>query len=380
MNLEESSKNKKPNEKEMKTDSKPKDKSENEQPELNILSTFQLYNEEASSIFKDNICNTLELNFGFKKINYPNKIFTKKISYNNNKEIEIIQNEETEFTIKDKILKFLFDNNFNVFVKDEKDKILEEIKSEKSNKTIEININGIKLNISPYKEIEISGIYKMKNFSFNLFDENEVSIIYSNIDNKEDINYKYCIIEAKLNPKKVNNLIGKIKKDINLLNILDKKPAIILGFINSDNIKDKNHFNSLKNKKCVIYGIKNSFLCGKNITRPIDWNCERKIIKLSQKVEEIYNYIKSIKKEEKEKNKEIEEEEEEIEEKEEEEDKNKKEEIDTTKNKEKEVQKKKDKKEQKENESIKEINKKKEKELILLKKKKKKEISKMKDN
>ena len=246
MNLDESSKNKKNKknkDKDMKKDSKPKDKSENETSDNAISSSIQLFNEETRAIFRDNICNTLEYNFGFKKLNYPNKIFTKKIAYDNNKEIELIQNEETSITIKDSILKFLFENNFKVSIKDEKDTLIEEVKSETSNKITEININGIKLIISPYKEMEISGIYKMKNYSVNLFDENEVSIIYSNIDNKEEINFKYSIIEAKLNPKKVTNLINKIKKDVNLLNLLDKKPAIILVFINSVNIKDKNHFN-----------------------------------------------------------------------------------------------------------------------------------------
>ena len=372
MNLDESSKNKKNKDKDMKKYSKPKDQSENETSDNAISSSIQLFNEETRAIFRDNICNTLEYNFGFKKLNYPIKIFTKKIAYDNNKEIELIQNEETSITIKDSILKFLFENNFNVSIKDEKDTLIEEVKSETSNKITEININGIKLIISPYKEMEISGIYKMKNFSVNLFDENEVSIIYSNIDNKEEINFKYSIIEAKLNPKKVNNLISKIKKDINLLNLLDKKPAIILGFINSVNIKDKNHFNSLKNKKCVIYGIKNSILCGKNITRPIDWDLEKKFNKLYKKVEEINEYIQSKKKEEKR----IEEEKEE-----ENEDKKIKEEIDPIKKKEKEKDKEmKGKKEQKEIEIKKENNKKKEKEVKLLKKKKKREAFDTKNN
>ena len=51
------------------------------------------------------------------------------------------------------------------------------------------------------------------------------------------------------------------------MKLKDIKPAIILGFINSDDVKDRNHFNTLKNMNCVIYGIKDSILCGKDITK-----------------------------------------------------------------------------------------------------------------
>ena len=36
-------------------------------------------------------------------------------------------------------------------------------------------------------------------------------------------------------------------------------------------------FNSLKNKKCVIYGIKSTLLDGKEITNIIDWELDKKV-------------------------------------------------------------------------------------------------------
>ena len=47
-------------------------------------------------------------------------------------------------------------------------------------------------------------------------------------------------MEAKLSPKKVNKLIKQIRLDNNLLKALNIKNAIILGFINSSIINDKN--------------------------------------------------------------------------------------------------------------------------------------------
>ena len=51
--------------------------------------------------------------------------------------------------------------------------------------------------------MEIDGFFKIRNFSKNLFDEKEASILYSNIDEREE-DIRYCMIEAKMSSKKVN--------------------------------------------------------------------------------------------------------------------------------------------------------------------------------
>ena len=68
---------------------------------------------------------------------------------------------------------------------------------------------------------------------------------------------------------------------------MDKQDSIILGFINSDKIKDESHYNNLKNIKCLIYGIKNSILLGKNITYQIDWDLNIKVKNLEQNINEL---------------------------------------------------------------------------------------------
>ena len=76
-------------------------------------------------------------------------------------------------------------------------------------------------------------------------------------------------------PNKTDVIIKQIRKDHHLLKLKGKKnDTVVLGFINSDNIQNKNHFNSLKNK-CIVYGIKNGILCGKEIIFPIDWKIEK---------------------------------------------------------------------------------------------------------
>ena len=145
--------------------------------------------------------------------------------------------------------------------------------------------------------MEIDGLFKINSkFSVHLFNENEISVLYNTI--KDEDTFAYAIIEAKLSSKKVNDLIKKIKRDNGLLNLLKKTPAVILGFINSDSVKDKSHLKSLKKVKCVVYGVKNSELCGKDITQPIDWglcktvdDLKTKFNDFKGKVDLIYNYI-----------------------------------------------------------------------------------------
>ena len=266
----------------------------------------QVINEYNGKTFEKNIRRSLEYYFGFEKLEHSHIIFKKKITYDINKEIEILQNEETTINIQDNNYKLLFDKSHGVIIKDENGHILNTIDSKYSNKETTETINGtnIIIKISPYQEMEIDGLIKINSkFSVHLFNENEISILYNTV--KDEDTFAYVIIEAKLSPKKVNDLIKQIKRDNGLLNLLKKKPAVILGFINSDSVKDKSHLKSLKNVKCVVYGVKNSELFGKDITQPIDWGLCKTVDDLKTKFDDlktefndfkgkvdlIYNYI-----------------------------------------------------------------------------------------
>ena len=251
-----------------------------------VSSARQLFNEEAGKIFEDNIRHTLEYNYDFEKMKYQNTIFIKRIVYNK-EEIEIIQNDDTELKIMGKIYKFLFDNKYVLSIKNEKEELLAKIKSEFANKQTEIIINEIKFIVYPYKEAEFDGFFKMNKFSVNLFNENEISIMYSNVGKEEEKNFIYSMIEVKLNPKKINDLIRQIKRDNRLLKIMNYNSAVILGFLNSGDEKYKSNFNTLKKLKCVIYGIKNSTLCGKKVSQVIDWDLEMKFKKLNDTVDTV---------------------------------------------------------------------------------------------
>ena len=269
--------------------------------ESDISSSRQAFNEQVGKIFEKNIRYTLEYNFDFKKVQFPSLMFTKKIIiFENNKkieEIELFQNEETEVSIKAIKYIIIFDKHFNLLIKNTQNKKIQEIGSINSNRETKIDLEGNKLTICPYKEMEIDGYFEMKNFSVNIFDKNEVEILFSNVNKEEEKNFVNSIIEVKLGANKADELIRQIRKDHHFLKLKKKNNTVVLGFINnSDNIRNKNHFNTLKNKKCVIFGIKNSILCGKEITLPIDWDVEKKCKNLSKDVKEVKKMIDNVNK------------------------------------------------------------------------------------
>ena len=251
------------------------------------LSLREAINEKNVKLFEENIRRALEYNFEFKRVEHSPTFFTKKIKYDKNKEdIEILQNDNTTVTINDKKYTILFNEDFNFSVKNESNEIIGTIESKDSNKEQNLELKGENTTIivHPYREIEIDGFFRVNIFSVNQFNDGEVSIVYSNIKKEEEKHFKYAIIEAKLSPRKVNDLIKQIRKDSHLLKLFGKKSGVILDFINSKDIKDKKHFNNLKNIKCVVYGIKDSMLCGKDVTQPIDWDLDIKVTNLTKNV------------------------------------------------------------------------------------------------
>ena len=255
----------------------------------------EILNTEKEEYFEENIREILVNYYNFQRLKFPKNIFVKVIKYND-KEIEIIQSVEKQVSIRGKKYNILFNDDFEILIKDELNNILGKIESKRSNENVELLVNEININISKYKEIEINGFFELKNFKVNLFDDKEISIIYSNIENDEEGKYTYAAIEAKLSHKKTEGLIKQLKKDKHLLDIYEYKSTILIGFINSAKIVSIDFKEKLKNIKCVIYGIKNSIFHGKNVVRPIDWNLERNFEnfkkQVTTKLDKIYNYLK----------------------------------------------------------------------------------------
>ena len=172
-----------------------------------------------------------------------------------------------------------------------------------SNKDIETEIGNIKIKISIRKN---EGLYEMDNFKINQFSKEEVLVIYSNLGNKKEEDFKYSIIESKLSQNKIEDLIEKFKNDSHLFKMKGITNRILLGFFNSDKIQIDNHINLLKDINYVIYGIKYSKLNGKRVKYVIDWELVKEVKVLRKKIDEIISYVKPKKDDKKEKDNETE--------------------------------------------------------------------------
>ena len=219
MQFYKSTKNTKSIIKKLKKDLIDKNKTSTNTSDSVISSIRQTKNEKIGKVIENNIRNILQQYFNFEKIDFPHKVYIKKISYENDKkEIELIQNEETMLTIQKINFKFLFDEKFNIKININDNQPIDTIERKYNNvkETFIIKNTDIKITTYPYREMEFDGFFKIRNFSKNQFNEKEVSILYSNIINEREEDFRYCMIEVKKGSKKVNELITQIKKDNNL--------------------------------------------------------------------------------------------------------------------------------------------------------------------
>ena len=226
------------------------------------------------NIFEDNIRGILVNFLNFQKVDIPQDIFYKQLEINKSTVVKVLQNEEKTENIKDNSYKISFGKDFTFSMENLVNKSKVEIKSDESNVEKTFEIDGNKFVLSKYKQVEMDGFFKIKNFKIDSFDPNEVETIFANVNNQELTKCECAIMEAKLNPKKIEELVEQIKKDYKLLKDMKEK-KIFLGFINSTKVSSFKK-GTFKDINCVIFGIKNSVLFGKNVSRSIDWNLEQK--------------------------------------------------------------------------------------------------------
>ena len=202
-------------------------------------------------------------------------------------------NEPITVKIFKKTHTILFAEDRSLSIKNEGGEEILRVESEESGKNINNKkIEGKQIFIYKCKELEIDGYYRINNFKKDMFDSNEVTILYSSLNNGEEKNYEYAVIEAKLNPKRFIDLTEKIRSDDQLFKALKKK-AIFIGFVNSSKVESIKKY-ILRGIKCVIYGINKSIFFGKKVSRAIDWDLEIKYRELNNTVNVLSNTVNSL--------------------------------------------------------------------------------------
>ena len=257
-------------------------------------------NREIESIFKNNIRKTLEIEYNWKFSDIPRHFAYREIIFKGKTYI-IYQNQNV--VRKNIICKFEPETQNCLIINKNENTIIKEI-TEKE-KCLNLMINKNLFNISQPKEIEIGGIFEDSKFEISSFSLDEVEILFNNFHSLE---YKYAIIEVKLNANKLFELINQLKKDYNIMKNIINQNTIYFGFIClNDNdygeIKKYKFSEICDNFQCLILGIKNGIFSGRKLTNPIDWKLvsqfyevKKELINIKEEIRKISNLL--MKKEE----------------------------------------------------------------------------------
>ena len=79
----------------------------------------------------------------------------------------------------------------------------------------------------------MDGVFKINNFSLNLFPQKDISIIYNGIKSKS---FNYIALEAKLSKNKITEMIKQLKRDKNILGKMTNQTILYCGIINANEV------------------------------------------------------------------------------------------------------------------------------------------------
>ena len=244
----------------------------------------QIINEEKGKIFEENIRESLQF-----KLNWINGEIPRKFSYR-----EILTKDKKYIVISNKPIIIKFDNDSYLFsmidndtleVKNlnGKEKIINISKNEQ--KTLTYNKNT-RIFISCSKNIEMDGFFCINNFALDNFDRNEIVILHNGMGNDDISSYDYAILEIKLSENKIKEIIHQLKRDKDVCETILNKKILLLGFINSKSL-ETDISKEVSDLKCIIFGLKNSNLFGKDVSKCLDWNLTKDVADLNQKYDSL---------------------------------------------------------------------------------------------
>lgn len=240
----------------------------------------RIINERIGKKFEDNIRDCLEYEFDFQQSPMEIHLEVREIKIKNKIGSQFVEkNQNLEIELNGKIVSFGLNNDFSVSITDKKTgTIIEKILDEETK--IKTKIFGVDVVIYKHIEMEFDGVFTLgKCFDKKAFEEKKVKILYEKIENNKK--YDMAMVESKLNINEIGDLIRQIKRNNIYFKKKYKNNVIHLGFINGTNVNLNIHLkDKLKGIECIIFGLKNSRLCGRNMENCIDWALKKKLDKL----------------------------------------------------------------------------------------------------
>ena len=144
-------------------------------------------------------------------------------------------------------------------------------------------------------------MFNIENFSSIAFDPEEITILYSNINDNNMKLFNQAILEIKLSKNNFCEMVTQLIRDKDIFEKLTKKPILYIGFINSKNIRKKDLKVSKdglrKLNNCIIFGIKDKMFNGKNVNKFYNWREIEKFNKLEENVKLLGNEANELRNE-----------------------------------------------------------------------------------
>ena len=251
--------------------------------ELILSEVKRIIQTEKELIFEENIRGTLKYEYGLNESEFPIKVIYRIIKIG--QALDIILNcENKNIIINGKPYIFQISKDYSI-------SIIDSIKSSNKfkfeDKMITYYINNVNISIYSHDEIEVDGIFCIKNkFQVQMFDDDEVEIFFSNVNKNEEKELEFAILETQLNPASINDLISQIKREALFFRSITNEKIVFIGFVGSGE-KKRINFKDILNIKCVIYSVKTNILCQRNLLKSVDWIITGNFIKINKKIDEL---------------------------------------------------------------------------------------------
>ena len=240
----------------------------------------KIFKENVREILRENFCskdNDIDRNIKFREIKFGEKV--KIVSLNFPQLIEIdsisylfIMKEDGSLTItRGNIMgnhPTVIEKKFNVH----------------------IHFGNHELFVSEIKSIEMNGAFKIANFNIDLFDRNEISVIYNNVKINEEKPIQYIVIESAFNKASIQDMAIQMKRDKLFLEKMIPKRILYLGIVN---IKERDKAIINFDFDCIILGINDTFF-GKSITKYYDWEIKKDIKSIKAQIGELESGVSSV--------------------------------------------------------------------------------------
>ena len=253
----------------------------------------KIKNSEIGEIFESNIRKTLISEYNWKEGSIQRNLFLRKIRNDKTEEILLI-NEPKDIIIKNKKYTFCFNNDKSVtiIIKDTGE-ILKKIEDKKKTNLL---IDEENIELGNYTEIEFDGSFEFNNYEFSNFNRDEVSTLFSNVNDTQLSSFNYIILEIKLNKYKISDLINQLKRDKEIVKKISNKKFLYVGFLNSK-IIDIDVSSIIGDLNIIIFGLKNNTFASRDMRKFYDWDTIQNVKILKSDVVEIRNELTEIRNE-----------------------------------------------------------------------------------